>query len=112
LTYREVEFASFRDFFRKNLEEFQDTRETCWVCPKRVRNCGQDVMPIRHANRQLRQANIELRPYDFLALAELLEENQYLITQLQSCFGRNLTEVVDNLEVNISLTLAMSHVDN
>lgn len=73
-TYREVEFASFRDFFRKNLEELEDARYACWFCAERRHDHGEDIVPIRHADGQLRQADVELCPYQLEALAVLLEQ--------------------------------------
>jgi hypothetical protein len=49
-TYSQVDFASFNNFFGKNLEEFQDT--ISGFASKSSANSLEDVFPFRHLNGQ------------------------------------------------------------
>ena len=78
-TYREVELASFRDFFRKNLEELQNARDARRFGAERGHDRGQDIVPVRQADGQLRQADVELCPDELEALAVLLEQAEHRV---------------------------------
>ena len=59
-------------------------------------------MPVCHVDGQLCQADIELRAYYFRILAVLLEQAQYRVAQLHTCFSWYLAEVVDDLCKSLS----------
>jgi hypothetical protein len=49
-TYREVEFASFRDFLWKDFEELEQARYAALVGADLIHNDREDVLPFRHLN--------------------------------------------------------------
>lgn len=94
-TYTEVDFASFRHFFRQDPEEFQHaiSRRT----PQRGAHRRQYVFPLRHLNGEAGQTHTQLGLNRSWPGRVRRKETEHGVPECWYRFARKLIEIEDNL---------------
>lgn len=100
-TYTEIDFATFRHFFRENLQEFQHA--ITGAASQGGAHRGEDVLPVEHLDGQTGQAHAELRLYRAGTGRESHQQIHDGVSQRHHRFGRKLVQVEHDLVPSVSI---------
>lgn len=89
-----------RDFFGENAEKVQDAGQGCGVCPKRLNDVCEHILPLRHLDCQVGQANAELQPNGLGPGMEGSEVPHDGCSEFWELRAWHLVQVVDDLDMS------------
>ena len=85
------------DFFGEYAEKVQNAGQRCWICAESVDDIFEDVLPLGHLYRQVRQTHAQLQPGGLRSCMEQGQVPHDGCPELRQLCAGHLVEVIYDL---------------